>query len=190
MREAGGDALDIIVEMHSNTDTLAAIQIGQAMEDLRIFYYDRARASSECGEFYPDQKTAQHSIASGERIYTRQGYRPFFEKRLLDVIQPDICLCGGLGEAKKICDMGWTYEASVLIHVCVLQSPKPRRCRSRRPSPTFLVHEHHQRALNPDSRATCLYDWQPENGKSRCRICPVLARSLTPETCQVRFVTI
>ncbi len=26
MREAGGDALDIIVEMHSNTDTLAAIR--------------------------------------------------------------------------------------------------------------------------------------------------------------------
>ncbi len=37
MREAGGDDLDIIIEMHSNTDTVAAIQIAQALEPLRIF---------------------------------------------------------------------------------------------------------------------------------------------------------
>jgi L-alanine-DL-glutamate epimerase-like enolase superfamily enzyme len=40
MREAGGEDMDIIIEMHSNTDTIAAIQIGQALEDLRIFYYE------------------------------------------------------------------------------------------------------------------------------------------------------
>lgn len=37
MREAGGDDMDIIIEMHSLTDTVAAIQVAQALEDLRIF---------------------------------------------------------------------------------------------------------------------------------------------------------
>ena len=40
MRKAGGDDLDIIIENHSNTDTISAIQIGRALEDLRIFYYE------------------------------------------------------------------------------------------------------------------------------------------------------
>ena len=38
MRLAGGENLDIIIEMHANTDTAAAIQIGQALQGLRIFY--------------------------------------------------------------------------------------------------------------------------------------------------------
>ena len=40
MREAGGDDLDIIIENHSNTDTTSAIQMGKALEDLRIFYFE------------------------------------------------------------------------------------------------------------------------------------------------------
>ena len=59
-------------------------------------------------------------VASGERIYTRLGYRPFFENRSLSVIQPDVCLCGGISEAKKICDMADTYDVKVQIHVLSL----------------------------------------------------------------------
>jgi L-alanine-DL-glutamate epimerase-like enolase superfamily enzyme len=182
MREAGGDALDIIVEMHSNTDTLAAIQIGQAMEDLRIFYYEEPAHPLNVENFTQIKNSLNIPIASGERIYTRQGYRPFFEKRLLDVIQPDICLCGGLGEAKKICDMGWTYDASVQIHVCGSPISKAAALQIEAAIPNFLVHEHHQRALNPDSRATCLYDWQPENGKYKVPDLPGIGQELTPET--------
>jgi len=56
-------------------------------------------------------------IAIGERIYTCQGYRKFFEKILIDFVQPDLCLCSSLSEAKKICDMVWTYGSNVQIHV-------------------------------------------------------------------------
>ncbi len=75
-------------------------------------------------------------IASGERIYTRYGYRPFFEARALQVIQPDICLCGGITEAKKICDMGHAYDCAVQIHVCGSPISKAPPCRSKPSSPT------------------------------------------------------
>lgn len=165
IRETGGDDLDIIIEMHSNSDTLSAIQIAKVLEPLRIFYYEEPAHPLNVENFVEIKKKTDMSLASGERIYTRLGYRQFFEKRCLDVIQPDLCLCGGLSEAKKICDMAWAYDAHVQIHVCGSPISKAAALQIEAAIPNFLIHEHHQRALDPVNRATCKYDYQPVNGR-------------------------
>lgn len=144
--------LDIIIEMHSNSDTLSAIQIAKVLEPLRIFYYEEPAHPLNVENFVEIKKKTDMSLASGERIYTRLGYRQFFEKRCLDVIQPDLCLCGGLSEAKKICDMAWAYDAHVQIHVCGSPISKAAALQIEAAIPNFLIHEHHQRALDPVNR--------------------------------------
>ncbi len=181
IREAGGDNLDIILEMHSNTDTLSAIQIAQAVEPLRIFYYEEPAHPLNVENFVEIKKKTNIPLASGERIYTRLGYRQFFEKRALDVIQPDLCLCGGLSEAKKICDMAWAYDSHVQIHVCGSPISKAAALQIEAAIPNFLIHEHHQRALNPVNRATCKYDYQPVNGKYKVPDLPGIGQEPTEE---------
>lgn len=182
MRKAGGDDLDIIIEMHSNTDTTAAIQIGQALEDLRIFYYEEPCHPLNVENMLEIKNNVKIPIASGERIYTRWGFREFLEKRALQVIQPDLCLCGGITEAKKICDMANTYDSTVQIHVCGSPISKAAALQIEAVLPNFIIHEHHQRALNPDSIATCLYDYQPVNGIYEIPDLPGIGQELTPET--------
>ena len=80
-------------------------------------------------------------IASGERIYTRLGYRPFFENRSLSVIQPDVCLCGGISETKKICDMADTYDVKVQVHVCGGPISQAAALHVETVIPNFLIHE-------------------------------------------------
>ena len=176
--------MDIIIEMHSLTDTVAAIQVAQALEDLRIFYYEEPVHPLNIENYAEVKKSTRIPIASGERIYTRQGYRPFFERRLLDVIQPDLCLCGGLSEAKKICDMAWVYDSAVQIHVCGSPISKAAALQIEAAIHNVLIHEHHQRALNPESRATCVYDYQPVDGYYSVPDLPGLGQALTPETIQ------
>lgn len=182
MRKAGGDDLDIIIEMHSNTDTTSGIQIGQALEELRIFYYEEPCHPLNAKSMLEIHNQVNIPIASGERIYTRHGYREFLENRSLQVIQPDICLCGGFTEAKKICDMANTYDCAVQIHVCGSPISKAAALQIEAVIPNFLIHEHHQRALNPASRETCLYDYQPENGKYKVPDRPGIGQELTPAT--------
>jgi L-alanine-DL-glutamate epimerase-like enolase superfamily enzyme len=181
MREAGGDDLDIIIEMHSNTDTTAAIQIGQALEELRIFYYEEPVHPLNRGNMLEVHRNVKIPIASGERIYTRYGFREFLENRSIQVIQPDLCLCGGFTEAKKICDMAHTYDCAVQIHVCGSPISKAAALQIEAVIPNFITREHHQRALNPDSRTTCLYDYQPENGYYEIPDRPGIGQELTPE---------
>lgn len=181
MRKAGGDALDIIIELHSLTDSVAAIQLGRALEELNIFYYEEPCHPLNAQSMLEVKNNVKIPIASGERIYTRYGYREFFENRSLQVIQPDICLCGGITEAKKICDMGNTYDCAVQIHVCGSPISKAAALQIEAVIPNFLIHEHHQRALNPESRATCLYDYQPVKGRYQVPDKPGIGQELTPE---------
>ena len=192
MRKAGGDALDIIIENHSNTDTTSAIQIGKALEELRIFYYEEPVHPLNPYSMLEVRNHVNIPIASGERMYTRFGYREFLEKRSLQVIQPDICLCGGITEAKKICDMAYTYDCAVQIHVCGSPISKAAALQLEAVIPNFIIHEHHQRALNPESRATCLYDYQPVNGRYKVPDKPGIGQELTAETiakCTIATVT-
>jgi galactonate dehydratase len=55
-------------------------------------------------------------VATGERLVTRYGFREVLEKRACGIIQPDLCHCGGLLEARKIAAMAETYYVSVAPH--------------------------------------------------------------------------
>ena len=57
-------------------------------------------------------------LAAGERLYTRYGFRPYIEGQILDVLQPDIGLAGGIMETKKIAAYAETYGIHVQPHNC------------------------------------------------------------------------
>ncbi len=101
IRNAVGNEMDIILELHAKTDFNAALQISKLAEELNIFYLEEP-----CGPLNPQlmsllKEKTNIPLASGERIYSRYGFLPFLQNRSLDVIQPDVANCGGISEAKK-----------------------------------------------------------------------------------------
>lgn len=164
IRDAGGEELDIIVELHSSTDTNTAIQLGKAIEDLNIYYYEEPVHPLNVGSMLEIRKKIDIPIASGERIYTRFGYRDFLEKRALQVIQPDVGIAGGITETKKICDMAYIYDAAVQLHTCGTAISTDVSLQIETAIPNFLIHELHGRALKPVMRELCKYDSLPTDG--------------------------
>ena len=55
-------------------------------------------------------------IATGERLVDRVEYDDLLRMRAVDIIQPDICHCGGLLEAKKIAAIAETFGIGVAPH--------------------------------------------------------------------------
>ena len=55
-------------------------------------------------------------ITGGEHEFTRYGFREMIEKRCVDILQPDICRCGGISEFKKICALASAYDMVVVPH--------------------------------------------------------------------------
>lgn len=55
-------------------------------------------------------------IALGERLYNRWDVKPFLEKGLIDILQPDIAHAGGISETKRLAAMAEAYDVAVAPH--------------------------------------------------------------------------
>lgn len=146
-REAGGDDMDIIVEIHSLLDANTAAELGKALEPYRIMYYEEPTSPENPGNFRHIKEKCNLPLATGERSYTRWGFRQFLEERTLNVIQPDLCNTGGITETKKICDMAQVYDIGVQIHVCGGPIATAAALHVEAAIPNFVIHEEHNANL-------------------------------------------
>ncbi len=55
-------------------------------------------------------------IATGEMLYTRYEFRDLLALQAADIVQPDVCVTGGLLEMKKIAAMAEASYVSVAPH--------------------------------------------------------------------------
>jgi galactonate dehydratase len=55
-------------------------------------------------------------LATGERIFTKWGFREVLEKRAASILQPDVCYAGGITELKIIAGMAEAYYAPIAPH--------------------------------------------------------------------------
>ena len=121
-------------------------------------------------------------LAAGERIFGRWGFANFFEQNSIQLIQPDICTCGGLTEAKKIADMAHVYDVKVQAHVAGSPISLAAALQFEAAIPNFCIHEHHTVNVMEDVRACCKYDYQPVNGYYAVPNLPGLGQELTQES--------
>ena len=182
IREAVGDKIDIIVEAHALTDTTSAIEFGNMIEEFRIAAYEEPVMALNPGQLKQVKDGINIPIAAGERVYTRWGFRPFFEDHIIDLIQPDLGTCGGFSEAKKICDMGHIYDTTCQIHVCGGPIMTAAALQLECAIPNFAIHELHRYPLLEGNRVTCKYDYLPVNGKYQIPDLPGIGQELTDKS--------
>lgn len=164
IREAVGADVDIIIEIHSYLGVSSAIQFANAIEDLNCMFYEEPIHPLNVDAMVQVARSVKIPVASGERIYTRWGYRPFFEKRALAVIQPDLGLVGGFTEGKKICDMANVYDVTVQCHAAGGPIATAVALQLEAVIPNFIIHELHAVALQEEVIAMCKYDYVPKDG--------------------------
>lgn len=116
MRQAAGDEIDIMLDLHARTTPAAAIQFGRRLVDYDLYWYEEP-----CWPEHPDAlvevaRALPFPIATGERLTGRPEFRELFEKRACSIIQPDVSHCGGISEARRIAAMAETYSISVACH--------------------------------------------------------------------------
>lgn len=181
-REAGGDDMDIIIELHAQTDVNSAVQLGYELEKFNCMYYEEPTQPLNAALFKEISNKLRIPLASGERIYSRWGYRPFLEARSLSVIQPDLGNCGGITEGKKIADMAAVYDVGVQLHICGSPIATAAALQLEAVMPNFIIHEQHQYALIPENIDMCKHDYQPVDGAFSVPDLPGIGQELTDET--------
>ena len=180
MREAGPD-LDIIIELHALTDTNTAVQLGRELQPLGCYYYEEPTQPLNTALFQEISSRLDIPLATGERVYTRWGYRPFYEDRSIGIIQPDLCNTGGLTEGKKICDMAHVYDIGVQVHICGGPISTAAALQLEAVIPNFVIHELHASALIQDNIDLCKYNYTATDGCFTVPELPGIGQELTEE---------
>jgi galactonate dehydratase len=118
VRDSIGPKVDLLLDMSAELTTDAIIRIGRKLEEWNIAFLEEPVDPSDVEAL---KKVSEHlniPIATGERIYTRYGFRRIMETHAADILQPDIGNTGGIMETKKIAAMAETYNMRIQPHNC------------------------------------------------------------------------
>lgn len=181
IRDAVGDDVDIIFESHSLMGAASAIQMGKIVEEVGCMMYEEPVNYLNSAVHKKVSDNVNVPIAGGERLYHRWDVRPYFEDQSIDVLQPDVGLCGGFTEAKKVCDYADVYDIRIQAHVCGGPVATAASLHLETAIPNFLIHEHHTYAIKDWNRELCLQDPQPKNGVFKVTEVPGIGIELNDE---------
>lgn len=165
IRNEVGDEVDIIFESHSLMGAASAIQMGKVIEEVGCMMYEEPVNYLNPKVHKKVSDGVNVPIAGGERLYHRWDVRQYFEDQSIDVLQPDVGLCGGFTEAKKVCDYADVYDIRIQAHVCGGPVATAASLQLEAAIPNFLIHEHHTYAIKSWNRELCIQDYQPVNGQ-------------------------
>jgi len=116
VREAVGNAVDLLIEGHGRFNVPTACTIARELEPFRPLFFEEPVPPDNLDALADVRAKSRIGIAAGERLYHRTQFRELFEKRAADFIQPDVSHAGGLAECKKIAAMAEAYHLPFAPH--------------------------------------------------------------------------
>ena len=118
LRAALGDGVEVMVD-GSETYTLpTALRIADRLAALGVAWFEEPMPQCERAGIEELARRSPVPIAYGEHLGGFDDALDALTRRQLAVLQPDASTLGGIGEAKRVADLGASFGARVVPHVC------------------------------------------------------------------------
>jgi galactonate dehydratase len=117
VRLAVGDSVDIGVDPHAKLfEPFRAIELCRVLEPYRLLFVEEPLRPENYRALVKVREHVAVPIATGEMLYTRHQFRDLIYLQACDIVQPDVCLAGGLLEIRKIAALADAAYVSVAPH--------------------------------------------------------------------------
>lgn len=141
IRQSVGDDIDIMVDCHGRHSPANALEFCRVLAPYRPYFLEEPVPPENIDAMAEVRRASPVPIATGERLLTRHDFRQLFEKQACHIIQPDLCHCGGLWEAKKIAAMAEAYYLGVAPHNPLGPVANAAALHFALSTPNFLIQE-------------------------------------------------
>ena len=117
VREAVGPDVDVAVDLHARmVESGYALQMMEVLKPYRPLFVEELIRPENVDALASLRSKAAVPVATGECLYTKHQFRALLVRDAVDIIQPDVCLTGGLLEMKKIAGMAESFFVPLAPH--------------------------------------------------------------------------
>ncbi len=116
LRETAGPENDIGIDFHGAISPQSARLLIKALEPYQPMFIEEPVQCQNVDVMADIARGTHLPIATGERIFTKWGFREILEKGAASILQPDLCHAGGITEVRLIAGMAESYYAAIAPH--------------------------------------------------------------------------
>lgn len=116
IRDAVGRDVAVAVDVHGRLSPAMSIRLARELEPLDVWFLEEPVLPENPRALADVARATSIPIATGERLFTRWGFREVVELRAAALLQPDVSHCGGLLEARTIAALGELVYAGLAPH--------------------------------------------------------------------------
>lgn len=116
LRDKFGMDLNIGIDFHGRVHKAMAKVLASELEKFRPMFLEEVVLPENEDSFKTIANVTSTPLATGERLYTRWGFKNIFKEGVIDIIQPDVALVGGINELKKIASTAEALDMAVAPH--------------------------------------------------------------------------
>ncbi len=116
LREAAGTEVDLAIDFHGAVSPQTAKVLIKALEPYQPMFIEEPIQCQNVDVLAEIARSTHLPIATGERIFTKWGFREILEKQAASILQPDLCHAGGINEVRIIAGMAEAYYGGIAPH--------------------------------------------------------------------------
>jgi galactonate dehydratase len=116
MRETLGPEFTLLVEVHRRLAPMHAIRIGRRIAEFDVGWYEEPCLCDNIELVAEVRRNVPIPIVTGEAIYSKEAFAQALAARAADIINPDICNCGGITAMLDIAAMAQPHAVAVAPH--------------------------------------------------------------------------
>jgi D-galactarolactone cycloisomerase len=116
-RAALGPSIGVAVDAHGTYSVPEAKRFCRETEDLDLMWFEEPISADDRHGTAEVRRGTATPIACGESEFTRFDFRDLIELRAVDVLQPDLAICGGLTEGLRIAALAAAHQLALAPHI-------------------------------------------------------------------------
>jgi L-alanine-DL-glutamate epimerase-like enolase superfamily enzyme len=118
IRDAVGNDMDIMVELHGLWSLPCAMTIATALEPFAPAWIEEPIRFNEVSAMAQLARHTSIPICASERLATRTSFAAMIAAGAASIVMLDLAWCGGITEARKIAAMAEAHSLPVTLHDC------------------------------------------------------------------------
>ena len=141
LREKLGPEVDIAIDFHGAVQPQTALLLIKALEPYQPYFFEEPVQCQNVDVLADLARKTHIPIATGERVFTKWGFREILEKKAASILQPDVCYAGGITELRLIAGMAEAYYVPIAPHNPQGPCSLAASCQVAASIPNFLIQE-------------------------------------------------